>query len=423
LNIAAVIDASIPETLIGDPLRLKQILLNFINNAIKSTENGSVLIKVICNNIDKSINRVSICFEISDTGRGLSDEEKEKLFLPLKVKDSDENESEEQNSTGLYVCKYLSELMNGKINVKSEIGKGSKFQFVTDFVIEPSPGYKKIIPSISAKGLNCLVISDNPVTRKILNLHINQWGAYCSEATNTDEAIEKLNTALDIRPYEIVLSDFNNADISVYENFIKSIKRFKNLENLKLVCLTSKSKRGDAEILGTMGYSAYLTKPIKQSHLYKCLLMLKGLHEGRCDPGQTGVITKHMIDDFDQDCYRVLIVSDTIKRLQKLLFHLYKLRIRCDFTQNEELAIKAYKNKYYDLVFIDCICETVNGIDISRRMSDCNLSTKGIPIIGISNGSNSTNETTCRKAGMIDTIEEPFERKKTALILKNLLID
>jgi CheY-like chemotaxis protein len=259
------------------------------------------------------------------------------------------------------------------------------------------------------------------VTRKVLNLHINQWGADCSEATNINEAIEKLNTALNIQPYEIVLVDLNDADISTYEKIVKRIKRFNNLGYIKTICMTSKPKRGDAEILGSMGYSAYLTKPIKQNHLYRCLLMLKGLHEGRCDFEQTGIITKHMIDDFDQDCYRVLIVGDDTESLQKLLCHLYRLRIRCDFTQNEEVAINAYRDNNYDLVFIDCISGSFNSIDISKRMNDQNLLLKNIPVIGITSDSSSENKSSLKKAGMIDIIKDPYEIKSIVTILKNTL--
>lgn len=421
LDVATMIDASIPETLIGDPLRLRQILLNFINNAIESTESGYVLLSATCKNIDKSSNSISICFEVSDTGKGLSKKEKEKLFLPVKEKNNDKNIGKEQKNTGLVVCKQLCELMNGTINIISKINKGSTFQFTADFIIEPSPKYKKIIPSNSAKDIHCLVISDNPVTRKVLNLHINQWGARCGEATNKKEAIEKLNTALGIHPYDIAIVDFNDADITLYEDLVKSIKRFKNLEFLKLVGFMSKPKPGDAKIFDTMGYSAYFAKPIKQSHLYKCLLLIKGMHEGRCDPETTSIITKHMIDEFDQDYYRALIIGDNSDSLKNLLCHLYRLRIRCDVARNEDSAVYAYENCNYDLVFIDCSNSSFNGIEIIERINDRMVSTKRLPVIGITNDLSSENKAFCQKAGVIDIVNAPFEKDKIILILKNSL--
>ncbi len=267
LEIATIIHSTLPDTLVGDPLRVRQILLNFITNAVKFTDEGEIIISVFLeSDQDKSaqsdnedVNRsVTLRFEVSDTGIGISKNNQKKLFQPFSQAESSTSRKFGGTGLGLAICSQLVELMGGKIGVRSEEGMGAAFWFTAVLETAEPPEYKDILKNRTIAGTNCLIVGDNPTNRKVLTLHINHWGGYCKEASNIEDAIEKLHTALNVKPFDMVIVDLKQGDYHAYKKIARDIKQHDRLKDLPLICLTAKAQKGDAKALKESGYSAYL---------------------------------------------------------------------------------------------------------------------------------------------------------------------
>lgn len=422
LDIGALIPSHIPENVISDPLRLRQLLLNLLTNAVKFTETGEILVSLSLEEEQVEKDKVAIRFEVSDTGIGISPKDQKEIFVPKSKSIISATQRYGNTGLGLAICKKLALLMKGDIGVESEPGKGSIFWFSAIFEVEESPKVKNMQPSQSLKGLRCLILSHSSTTRKVLTLHIDQWGGKCSEATHLDLAIEMLHTALDNDPFGILVVDDKNATIANHKDIALAIKKFKDLKNLHLICLSSQAKRGDAKILSEIGYSAFLTKPIKQSHLYKALLMIYGLREKRCTLEETGIVTKHFVDEFAPDRFRILVVDDNEINQRSLVFMLNKLRIRSDIAANGKKALDAFNDKTYDLILMDCQMPVMDGFEATRQIRNtADEKKRAIPIIATTGDQMANTREKCTEAGMDDMLAKPIEIQNFIRLLKRYL--
>ena len=435
LELAAFIYSDVPETMIGDPLRIRQVLLNFATNALKFTESGEIIISAkidssnsIVHNKIKDGQNVYIRFEVSDTGIGLNKKVSGNLFKSFVQEDASVTRKHGGTGLGLAISKKFAEKMGGHIGVESEPGKGSTFWFVVGFEVVKSPDYNIEQTVSSIKGLRCLIVGDNSTNRKVLTLHINHWGGKCREAVGQKEAVEKLHTALETTPYDIVIVDYKEKGLDIYKNTAKAIKSQKNLEYLHLICLTSKAKRGDADKLKEYGYSGYLTKPIKHSHLYNCLLMINDSTEDNSAFKHTNIITKHFVDELAPDRYRILVVDDNLVNQKLMVRILNQLKISCDIAENGEASVEAFQSKHYDMIFMDCQMPVMNGYDatIAIRELEKTLKSKSktfikTPILALTADAFSENREKCIEAGMDDFITKPYNVNKIKTTIINFL--
>ncbi len=237
-----------------------------------------------------------------------------------------------------------------------------------------------------------------------------------------ESAIDQLHTALNSNPFDIIVIDFKHGDIETYKDAALMIKRHKSLQKKPLICLTGIAKKGDAKTLKEIGYSGYLTKPIKQNHLFNCLLMVKNTTDKQSAIEQTGIITKHFIDEFASERFRILIVDDSQVNQKLLSGLLRKLSIRCDIAKDGKAAVAAHKKNKYDLIFMDCHMPVMNGYEASRliRKEEKN-SDKRIPILAITADAVIENKKRCLESGMDEFLTKPWAFDKMTTILKKYL--
>ncbi len=435
LELATIIYSDVPETLIGDPLRIRQVLLNFATNGVKFTESGEIIISVkidssdfIKHNTIKTGQSVCIRFEVSDTGIGLNKYSRDNLFKSFTQQDVSTTRRYGGSGLGLAISKQLVEKMGGRVGVESEQEKGSTFCFVAEFEVARRPDYDidQFISSI--RGLRCLIVGNNPTNRKVLTLHINYWGGKCSEAVEQNEVVEKLHTALETDPFDVVIVDYKEKGLKAYKNIAGAIKSHRNLKYLHLVCLTSRAKRGDAVKLKECGYRGYLTKPIKHTHLYNCLLMLNDLGEENSKFNGVDIITKHFVDEFSFDRYRILVVDDNLVNQKLMVRILNKLKISCDVAENGKLSVEAFQARHYDMVFMDCQMPVMNGYDatlairkIEEKLKSKSKSFLRTPVLALTANAFSENKKKCMEVGMDDFITKPYNVKKIKKIIISFL--
>lgn len=316
IETASLIHSNVPDTLRGDPQRLRQILLNLMGNAIKFTKNGEVIITVTLDSSqiyknDKNIEICPVTFSIEDTGIGMSKETIKKLFTPFTQAESSTTRKYGGTGLGLAISSKLCKIMGGVINVESELNKGSIFKVTIPFELG-CPISKRAPDSLSSiKDLNILIVDDNHISRKVIQLYLSHWGAKNCEAVDYKSAISLLNNNESTGyPVKMAIVDFKMGNLEKYINFSKSIHTNDNFNKLPLICITAKAKPGDTKILQNNGYAAYLSKPIKKKHLYRSIALINELIEGKSTLGKDTIITKYKVDEVIFDSFSILLVED-----------------------------------------------------------------------------------------------------------------
>ncbi len=427
LELATLIHSNVPEVVIGDPVRLRQVVLNFITNAVKFTKAGEIVISVL-NDSDNprkgniSKNKVMLRFEVSDTGIGLSKEKQRKLFKPFVQADASTTRKFGGTGLGLAISRQLTTLMGGYIGVDSEEGKGSTFWFTAGFKIVGQDDSSTVSIAETLTEMNCLIVADNSTTSKVLSLYLSHWGGRCSESSSKEDAVEQLLKESETKPFDMVIVDLTNQEIDAYKDMATSIKKHERLKDIPLICMTTKAKRGDPKELEEVGYFAFLTKPVKHSHLCNCILMVQGRKDNEKDEGQAGIITKHYIDEIVPDRYRILVVEDNPVNQKLLASILNKLKIRCDVAENGAIAVESYSNKNYDMILMDCQMPVMDGYEAAQTIREQEKdSGKRIPIFAITADAFADNKEKCLAAGMDDFITKPFKFDVITTTLKEHL--
>lgn len=383
LEISTLIHADVPEQLIGDPLRIRQILLNLISNAVKTTPEGEITLLVsVEKGDDRQEGEVKIGFEIIDTSDGTSVEDTQHL-LRSDHKLSDLTASQDEYHYNILIAKELVELMGGELGLNSSHNTGKSLSFFLKFKYDPSPTGTAVLVTKTLKESNCLIFGDNSTSRKVLSLYIKHWGGQCDIVENIEAAKEKMRLSSQTgTPYDIVLVDIDEGELKKKEYVADALRETKELGNIPLVYITGKAKRGDALHLKNFGYKAYLTKPIKQSHLYNCIRLIKG---GLTDTdGSHDIITKHAIDEKLDDHVRVLIADQNINDQKRLSKIFNSLKVRCDVIENLEKFEKRMTSGLYDMVFVKYSLVKEKNINPAVSVSGNTESVKPTPVVVIS---------------------------------------
>ncbi|MBU3915900.1 response regulator [bacterium] len=413
LNVALLIHSDVAELIVGDPFRLRQVLLRLLSNAVTFTEKGEIVITITKIKM-VSDKKVELRFEVTDTGIGIPIEKQKDLFSAYPLFDSPVSLDHHTTGQGLVVSKQLIELMNGVIGLESKPGQGSRFWFTAQFGIDEKPDEKRIRLAQTILGMRCLIVSDFAIGRKVLSLHINHWGGTCKEASSVDNVVEKIQTALESNQgFDAILIDLKEGDVDAYGRIASDINKSmlnKKLRPCKLICLTAKTQRGDAKKLQELGYSVYLTKPIKQSHLFKSLLMVKNLYEEDNNAEDTTIITKYYVDECISDFYQVLVIEANPENQKSIVTQLLKLKIRSDVAIDGKAAISNRSMEKYDLVLVSCDLPENDGFEAARLIREKEDGKDKIPIIALIRDSEKEVIEKCLSAGMDGFVTRPFEQ-------------
>ncbi|MBF0226163.1 MAG: response regulator [Desulfobacterales bacterium] len=270
------IDASIPKFLKGDPIRLKQVLINMVGNAVKFTGHGNISLKIVC--LKNSNNKALVSFLIKDTGIGISHDILPKLFSPFTQADESTTRKYGGTGLGLVITKKLIDLMGGNIGVKSEFGKGSEFKFVIPFEIPEN--YQEETNSFDIsdhfeninklKGSKILLVEDNTINKEIAVEMLQSEGIIVETADNGKQAIAIIKS----NSYDAILMDMQMPEMDGYEatKIIRSLKsEIGNLANISIIAMTAHAMKGDKEKCLQAGMNDYVSKPIETEILFKIL--------------------------------------------------------------------------------------------------------------------------------------------------------
>lgn len=273
----AALDQKIPKVLLGDPVRLNQILTNLVSNAIKFTKKGEVLITAKLK--EKKQENVAVEFSVKDTGIGIPSDKLDKIFENFEQAQSDTTRNFGGTGLGLAISKQLVELQGGKIKVLSEEGKGATFSFSLSFGIASDISLEKLksVEKIETDkeflvGVKALLVEDNNLNQIVAKKFLNSWGMEVELAENGKVAIEKLEK----NDYDIVLMDIQMPEMDGYQTaqHIRKQMKVEQKKNIMILAMTAHAFRGEAEKCIEMGMNGYLSKPLKKEDLFQKIAAL-----------------------------------------------------------------------------------------------------------------------------------------------------
>ena len=417
LEFMCMVNPEVPAFLKGDPGRLRQILTNLTGNAIKFTRDGEVSIKV--NLLEEDDSNAKLRFSVSDTGIGIAEEVQGSLFMPFTQADTSTTRKYGGSGLGLTISRRLVENMDGEIGIISEKGKGSEFWFKV-ILQKQKEGGKKAYISESIEGIRILVVDDNSTNRQILSLLLESWRCRHEEVDCGDAALEKLRQAAkENDPFNMVLIDMQMPQMDG-ETLGRKILADKELKSTLLIMMTSLGMRGDAKRLKEAGFKAYLTKPVKQSHLYNCLITVWGGEICSTGSEKQQLVTSHTLSENKHRSTRVLVVEDNVINQKVALKILEKLGYPADAVGDGAEAIKSLEQIPYDIVLMDCQMPVMDGYEATGiiRSKDSFVLDHNIPVIAMTANAMKEDRRICLSAGMNDFLVKPVKPEVLAKALE-----
>jgi signal transduction histidine kinase/DNA-binding response OmpR family regulator len=420
LELACLVYHDVPAGLRGDPGRLRQILMNLVGNAIKFTERGEVVIRARL--AETTADTALVRFEVSDTGAGIAPEARARLFQSFSQADSSTTRQYGGTGLGLAIAKQLAEMMGGSIGVDSTLGQGSTFWFTVRLARQAGSAHTLPSTAVDLQGQRLLIVDDNATNRTILQHQVAAWGICADGAASGQLALEMLRTAaMRDEPYDLALLDMQMPGMDGLE-LARKIKADAALAALPLVMLTSITQRGHEELVQQAGIAAYLTKPVRQSHLFDCLALVKGTSTQAVDSSSR--ITPPLINRYRlaqmkaQIQPRILVAEDNLINQKVAVRLLEKLGYRADVAANGHEVVEALTRTAYAVVLMDCQMPVMDGFEATVAIRQREGSARHTPIIAMTANAMQGDREKVLAAGMDDYISKPVKPDDLATILQ-----
>jgi two-component system, sensor histidine kinase and response regulator len=368
LELLCEVSPEVCETVVGDPGRLRQVLINLVGNALKFTMEGEVGLKVQADLIEEEA--ATLHFIVSDTGVGIAPDKLNAIFGSFSQADTSTTREYGGTGLGLTISKHLIEMMGGRIWVESEPGVGSRFHFtirlgnaLTREVVEESTA-----PAI-LRGVKVLIVDDNRTNRRILEGLVRRWGMRPTVASDGEKALVELSAArLVNEPYGLILTDMHMPKMDGF-GLVEEIKERPDLSTATIMMLTSGGQRGDAARCGELGIAAYLLKPVRQSELRDAIARVLNAKD---QAGAIPMITQYSIQKSvgSTTALRILLAEDNPVN-QKLAVRLLEKRgHHVAVASTGRQALIALEKMPYDLVLMDVQMPEMDGLEATMILRE-----------------------------------------------------
>jgi two-component system, sensor histidine kinase and response regulator len=391
---------------IGDPNRLKQVLLNLIGNAIKFTDKGEVVLRVIQDPDAKQLG--ALRFMVSDTGIGIPAEKLDGVFERFVQADSSTTRKYGGTGLGLTISKRLVELMGGQLRVESIEGKGSTFSFTASFtpVAHPQPVHS----TLDLTGVKTLVADDNETNRLILNEALSSWGALITEVSDGESVLLALQKDHATEPYRLVLLDCRMPDLSGFE-VVQKCMEMSTLDGTTVIVLTSDSRSADIAKSYKLGLGGYLVKPIRRSDLHKAISIAMNRPNGL---GST--VAAERVLPREETSLKILLVEDSSDNALLIRSYLKKELCEIDHAENGQAAFERFQGGHYQLVLMDMHMPVMDGYTATQhiRQWERRYGQQPIPILALTAFGMKEEEQKSLNAGCTAHLVKPI-RKATLL--------
>ena len=366
LELAYQIQPDVPTSLVGDPNRLRQVLLNLLGNAIKFTDQGEVVLRVECD--PKAEGPGSLLFTVRDTGIGIPRDKFAVIFERFTQVDSSMTRPYSGTGLGLTISRRLVERMGGRMWVESEPGRGSTFSFTAKFAAHVQPASP--VPAAEWEqlaGLRTLIIDDHATNRLIVRETLTSWGIPSAEAAGGEEAVIELRRALTTgEPYRLAILDVRMPKLSGWQ-VAETIARSPGLAGLSIIMLTSERRAGDQARAREHGVVRYLTKPFRRSDLFNAMMAVLGKAAPSGTPGaETSPAPEPAAEE--KSGLKILLAEDFVDNRRMMEFYFKATPHRVETAANGQIALEMFMYGSYDLVLMDIQMPVMDGYAATRAI-------------------------------------------------------
>jgi PAS domain S-box-containing protein len=399
----------VPEMVVGDLGRLRQVIVNLVGNSIKFTQEGEVVVEVqVATETDTE---VELRFDVTDSGIGISSEKQQLIFEPFTQADSSNARKFGGTGLGLAITTQLVDIMRGRIWVTSELGRGSSFHFTCWFGKGKAPSRvdrDKDLELLAHKGI--LVVDDNAMTREIVGKILLSWSMKPLMAANGLEAIDKLNESTKSgNPAPVALVDLLTPGMDGCE-LIEKINENFGVDKPKIIAMTSSNPAVGCEKCLDLGIDAYLRKPLSQSVLLNTLVMVLG--PDRINQAKT-------VDQGDASSFdllrplKILLAEDNPVNQKMAKLILEKKGHSVTTAENGKKVIEKFETEKFDIILMDVQMPEVDGLDATLTIRKLEVQTGGrIPIVAMTAHAVKGDREMCLNAGMDGYVSKPISRSE-----------
>jgi PAS domain S-box-containing protein len=412
LDLAYLLAPAAPEALIGDAARLRQILLNLLNNAVKFTERGEIVLTVDAQPLGREdeARRYRVQFSVRDTGIGIPADRLETLFGSFTQLDASTTRRYGGTGLGLAISRRLAEAMGGTIWAESRVGEGSTFHFTVDADEAPRPLRPYEAETVALlEGRRVLIVDDNATNRQIARAYIESWRMVARDTASPREAVEWVRRG---DPFDAAILDMHMPELDGVA-VAEEIRRYRSAERLPLILLTSLGRREEAS--GGVLFAAHLTKPIRPSQLYDAFQDALGLQI----PATAAGDAHEAPADRAPGRLRILLAEDNAVNQQLALAMLEKLGYGGEVASNGLEALAALERRRYDVVLMDVQMPELDGLEATRRIHE-RWGSERPHIIAVTAGAMSEEREQCLAAGMDDYLSKPIRIEELSAALASL---
>lgn len=421
LDLNCLVDVEIPTILKGDPGRIRQILLNLLNNGLKFTNAGEIFIRVSL--VEETEIDVLVKLEVIDSGIGIPKEKMDRLFKTFSQVDVSTTRKFGGTGLGLAISKQLSEMMGGSIGVESIESKGSTFWF-TARLVKSEKGKKEPFVNIGAlKRKSILVVDRCRTTQHVLEHYLTGAGF---QVATSDDLKDDFELSLAGMPktgrFDLIMISMPILKEQVKKLAISMGKAAVILGSPTLL-LTTKNGRNDAKYLLERGFIGYMVKPIKQQDLYQKVLNGIGLLIDSKHKVERNHVIRLTMTAEERKNVRILLAEDNAINQKVATRVLNKLGFYCNIANNGREAVEKLQQESYDLVLMDCQMPEMDGFEATEmiRAQEQTLG-KHIPIIAMTANAMQGDRERCLKSGMDDYVSKPIDRDKLVAAIENQLV-
>ncbi|MCP3941552.1 MAG: response regulator [Desulfobacteraceae bacterium] len=434
LEFVSFFPPGIPERVVGDPGRLRQIIVNLIGNALKFTHKGEIF--VLADFLEELDDTIKLQFTIKDTGIGIPKEKQEKIFDSFAQADGSTTRIYGGTGLGISISKRLVDMMGGVIGVNSKPSQGATFWFTVllkkDMTL-PEIG-AEVEAKLDLKGLKILIVGGTPINRNIFSAHLKSWGCHTHKIPGASEALAVLKDSAQA-PFQLIFLDFQMSKLNEFR-FVTAIKSDDTLKDIPIVFMVSIGLIGDNGICKELGVQGYLTKPIKRDDLKNAITSILSGAPIRIDSLNLP-LTRYSISEVSKHKFQILLAEDYPTNQQIVIRHLTDQGFQVSLAENGQQAVELYKNNRFDLVLMDIQMPILDGYATTHQIREYERKSQSFiqqnnpgrenafqktPIVAMTAHALKGYREKCLEAGMDDYITKPLKKKDLIAIVEKWTI-
>jgi PAS domain S-box-containing protein len=418
LEIMLDVQPEVPEFMHGDPTRLRQIVVNMIGNALKFTEHGEVMLRVDA--MPEGQRNGVLHFAVRDTGIGIPAEKRQLIFEAFSQADASMTRRFGGTGLGLSIATALVKLMQGRIWVESEVGRGSTFHFTAQLG-KAEPPARALVggENVDLQGLRVLVVDDNAANRRLLEKWLTVWGMKPALVGSATAAIETLREAHGQgRAYRIVLTDAQMPELDGFM-LAERIKGDPELSAPIIIMLSSGGQRGDAARCKTLGIAGYLSKPVRQTELHRA--MVRVMQTGSQPAQSPSLVTRHTLRE-EPSGGRVLLAEDNAVNQRLAVRLLEKRGYQVVVADNGKEAVTALEEQTFQFALVDIQMPYIDGLELTKIIrTKERTSGQHLPIIAMTAHARKEDREECMAAGMDSYVSKPISARELFEVINSTL--